>query len=239
MLSKRLLNLTSGSNRFFFSSSLVLKKQSKVNNKSNSNNKNNDKTNNNTDTEGTIDPFIYLKDANERFKATVEAHGKKLNEMKQGKANPSIFNNLVLADGSKFLDVASTTLKGKNSLIVTVFDPNNTKNVISTIMAAGLNLNPEKDANNDQLLKVLLPPPTTESRLQLCKEMKQVFENYKNSQSKQSLGFIRGEVLKQLKGFDKKNDSVRKVLQDLDKTHKEFTTKLQEQLKQAEKSLLS
>lgn len=236
MLSIRLSIGLSVTRRGFSSSSILLKK-------SNASRKGNKDTSNSaastTDVEESVDPKEFLKKANTLFSETVELHDKKLSELKQGKANPKIFDELKLLDGKRFTDVASTSVKGKNALIVTVYDPKDTKNIISTIMGAGLNLNPEKDVNNDQMLKVLLPPPTTESRLNLCKELKQVFEHYKNSTMKQSLGYIRGDIIKQLKQFDKRNDSVRKVSQDLEKIHKDYTTKLQEQLKQAEKSIMN
>lgn len=186
-----------------------------------------------------IDVKKYIEQATDGFRTTLELHKKKLNEARLGTANPQIFNGLKIGkEGHKFTDLATTSLRGRNSLLVTVFDPKDTKNIISGIMAAGLNLNPEKIPNNEQQLKVSLPPPTTESRKQMCKELKKVFEEFKNSSSKNSLGHIRGEVMKELKKIDKKNDSVSKIIQDVEKLHKEYTTKLQDQLKQAEKSVM-
>ncbi|CAR24873.1 Rrf1p [Lachancea thermotolerans CBS 6340] len=186
-----------------------------------------------------VDVKQYVLKAKTQFSVTLDLHKKKLSEIRAGSASPSIFDKLSVGkENSKFTDVATTSMKGKNSLIVTVFDPKDTKSVVSSILAAGLNLNPEKIPNNDQQLKISLPPPTTETRKQTCKQLKEVFEEFKNSANKNSLGHIRGDILKQLKNIDKKNDSVKKVIQDLDKLHKEYTNTLQEQLKQAEKNVL-
>lgn len=181
----------------------------------------------------------YSRTAQQEFAKTLELHKKKLNETKKGVSDPSMLDDLKMQDGVPLKNVASTSLKGKNSFLVTVYDPKDTKQVISAILAANLNLTPVRVPNNEQQLKIALPPPTTESRQRLCKSLKAVFEEYKNSSSKHSLGYIRGEILKDMKSLSKKDDNVRKVMQDLEKLHKEYVTKLQEQLKQAEKSFMS
>ncbi|CCD23875.1 Rrf1p NDAI_0C02150 [Naumovozyma dairenensis CBS 421] len=177
------------------------------------------------------DDIDLLEEAKTHFDKTLELHQKKINETRQGKSNSKIFDKLILPNGSKFIDVATTSSKGSHSLLITVFDPKDTKNVISTILGSGLNLNPERIPNNDQQLKVLLPPMTTETRELIIKEMKKNFEEYKSSSLKVSLGFIRNNILKKLKAIQKKNDSDRKLIADIEKLHKEYVVKLQEQFK--------
>ncbi|CDO93195.1 unnamed protein product [Kluyveromyces dobzhanskii CBS 2104] len=187
-----------------------------------------------------IDVKKYVSDATRQFEKTLELHKKKLAEQKVGTASPTIFDNLKVGkEGQKFTDLAATSLKGRNALVVTVFDPKDTKNIVSAIMAAGLNLNPERIIDNDQQLKVSLSPITTETRQAASKELKKVFEDFKHSAMKESLGHVRGEIMKELKHLQKKNDDVKKVIQDIEKIHKEYTIKLQEQLKQAEKSVMN
>ncbi|AET38683.1 Rrf1p Ecym_3184 [Eremothecium cymbalariae DBVPG len=187
-----------------------------------------------------VDVQSYLKEAEQKFKASLEVCKKKLGDKKLGVANGNIFNHLTVGtEKMKFTDLAATSLKGRNSLTVTVFDPKYTKKVISAILASGLNLNPERIANNEQQLKIPLPPVTTEVRQQLCKDLKKVFEEYKGSSNVHSLSHIRGEVLRDLKALQKKNDSVKKVIQDVEKLHKTYVLKLQEQLKQAEKKIMN
>lgn len=186
-----------------------------------------------------IDVSQYLNRSQTEFQESLEYFKKKLNETKQGVTNPRIFDSLNLQDGKNFTTVASTSLKGRNSLLVTVYDPKDTKHVISAIMAAGLNLNPERIPNNQQQLKISLPPPTTESRLKMCKDLKAVFEECKNSSLKNSLSYIRAEILKDIKSLSKKDDSVKKVVQDVEKVHKEYVEKFQNQLKQAEKGVMN
>ncbi|EJS43415.1 rrf1p [Saccharomyces arboricola H-6] len=177
-----------------------------------------------------------LERAETRFKQTLEVQKHKLSEVKQGNFNPKVFNSIIFKNNRKFTDIATTSLKGKNALLITVFDPKDVKTVISGVLAANLNLTPERIPNNDLQLKVSLPPPTTESRMRVAKDLKRVFEEYKQSSLKDSLGTIRGTLLKELKSF-KKDDAVRKAERDLEKLHKDYVNKLHDQFQQMEKSV--
>lgn len=44
--------------------------------------------------------------------------------------------------------------------------------------------------------------------------------------------------MKKLKSLQKKDESVKKIIQNVEKVHKDYVTKLSEQLKQAEKSVM-
>lgn len=185
-----------------------------------------------------VNPNLYVKELTTKFDKSVELYQKELNEKRQGSFNPKIFDKLELKNGRVFKDMATTAMKGKGSLLVTVFDPNEVKNIVSAILAADLNLNPERVPSNNQQLKIPLPPPTTESKQQLCKELKAVFERYKQSPLKFSLGHIRNEVMKELKSLQKKDESIKKIIQHVEKIHKEYVNKMTEQLKQAEKNVM-
>lgn len=231
MLARQSLGRIWISHRAFQSSTQLCKKHSSS--------KKNGKESKEEEEVSVIDLSQYSKTARKEFTNTLDLHKKRLNETRQGAADPRMLDDLKMQDGQPMKNVASTSLKGKNSLLVTVYDPKDTKHVISSILAANLNLTPVRVPNNEQQLKIALPPPTTESRLKMCKTLKAVFEEYKNSSSKYSLGHIRAEIMKDMKSLSKKDDNVRKVIQDVEKIHKEYVSKLEEQLKQAEKSVMT
>lgn len=231
MLATRSLLKIINAPRGFASSAQLLKKHS-------GNKKNQKDVEKNDEEVAIVDLEQYSKTAQQEFAKTLELHKKQLNETKKGVSDPSMLDGINMPDGVPLKNVASTSLKGKNSFLVTVYDPKDTKQVISAILGANLNLTPVRVPNNEQQLKIALPPPTTESRQRLCKSLKSVFEEYKNSSSKHSLGYVRAEILKEMKSLSKKDDHVRRVMQDLEKLHKEYVTKLQDQLKQAEKSVM-
>ncbi|CCF60105.1 hypothetical protein KAFR_0J00370 [Kazachstania africana CBS 2517] len=180
-----------------------------------------------------VDLKLYLNQAKERYSKILELQKQKLVELKQGNANPNIFNALVMPSGKKFTDIAITSLRGKNSLLVTVFNPKDTKNVVSTILAANLNLTPERLPDNEQQLRIMLPPPTAESRLKVIKDSKELFESFKSSNSKHSMGSIRRDILDKLKGIQM-DDFQKKCIKDLETIHKDYMNQLKEQYKKFE-----
>ncbi|CCK68914.1 Rrf1p KNAG_0B04790 [Huiozyma naganishii CBS 8797] len=187
-----------------------------------------------------VDVKSYLLAAKSKFDQCLVACQKRQNEVKQSTANVKIFDQLKLATGAPFTDVASTSLKGKNALLVSVFNPLDVKKVVSCILASGMNLTPEQmeGEGNQQNLKISLPPRTRESRLQQCKDCKAVFEEYKNSGLKSSLGSVRRTFMSKLKTI-KQDDVVKRTEKDLEAMHKAYVNKLHEQFKQAEKSIMA
>ena len=185
------------------------------------------------------DPSHVLPNLEAKYKECLEQHKKKISETKLGAANPKLFDKLEVEINKKpqiFTSLAQTALKGRN-LIITVFDPSNTKHVVSTVLASGMNMNPETVPNFPQQLKVPLPPPTAESRQEIAKQLKVDFEKFKNSNDKHSLSFARASAMKELKKFEK-TDVIKKTLADVEKLHKKYSEELQTQYKAAEKSVL-
>lgn len=187
-----------------------------------------------------IDVQKYITDAKEKFTKALDLHQQKLNTTRQATTDIHMFDKLKLTDGTVFTDVASTSVRGKNSLLITVFDPQQVKKVVSCILAAGLNLNPERVAGegNEQLLVVPLPPQTRETRLLKVKELKEVYETFRNSNMHWSLSHIRKDSMQHLKKVQQ-DDSVKKAIKELENIHKEYANKLTEQYKQVEKNLMN
>lgn len=188
----------------------------------------------------TIDISQFLTQARTKFDKSLSLHEIKLNECKQGINNVHIFDQLKLPNGSKFTDLATTTQKGKNMLLVSVFNPNDVKRIVSCILGSGLNLTPERMSNdpNEQMLKITLPPRTKETRLKQVKDLKQIFETFKNSNLNYSLGIIRRDYMNKLKKIQQNSD-VKKCIKDLESLHKDYVNKLQDQLKHVEKNVLN
>ncbi|CCH44129.1 hypothetical protein BN7_3687 [Wickerhamomyces ciferrii] len=185
------------------------------------------------------DPTIVLGKLEAKFKESLEHHKKRIAETKLGAANPKIFDNIQVEINKKphiFTSLAQTALKGRN-LIITVFDPNHSKNIVSSVLGSGLNMNPETVPNFPQQLKVPLPPPTVETRHEIAKQLKKDFDNFKNSNDKFALSTARAAALKELKTF-KKSDAIKKVSNDVEKLFKKYSDELQNNFKAAEKSVL-
>lgn len=189
-----------------------------------------------------LDPKKILTEVKQQCDESFKLYSKSLTELKMGKANPSLFDNLkIKIDDSytaTFPEIAMSAMKGTGFLNINVFDPAHSKKVISAILEANMNLNPELDPKNPQLLKIKLPNSTKELREKQIKDMKALLDQYKSNTSfKNSLPFIRSNVLKNLKKVDGSKDIIKKLTTDIDATYKSYVEKFTNSFKTTEKSL--
>lgn len=191
------------------------------------------------------------------FKAVVDSFQRQANEAKLGKANPKLFDRLkVEVDHNQvlpFTQVAQTTLKSGRNFIITVFDPAHTQAIINAVLGSGLNMNPQRDPANQQTLKVPLPPPTVESRKEAAKNLKDTFERLRHGAGAgsstpdsghggRSLAGIRAAVKHDILKYTRKkktqlSDSENRLIRQFEDLHKEYTDKLIEAYKAAEKAM--
>lgn len=64
-----------------------------------------------------------------------------------------------------------------SALIVTAFDPDMIKHIERAIYTAQLNLTPQTQTGEDNVLRVAVPQPTTESRQAMVKDLTRICEN--------------------------------------------------------------
>lgn len=188
-----------------------------------------------------IDATAVLKDLEKDLKASMDIYNKRSTQIKMGKANPDIFNHLQIPVANKktvpFVQIAQTTMKGNKYLTITVFDPKDAKHIQSAILDSGMNLNPEADPKNPQLLKVLLPNTSKELKLKQLKELKELTDEFKTGNNKKSLAHLRARYLKDVKNAEGSEDTIRKLETDIEKLAKTYGIKMLAAYKLAEKNL--
>lgn len=190
-------------------------------------------------------PRIDFDEATRRLQGIVDKFAKQANEAKLGKTNPQIFDHLQVgtADGeAQYTSLAQTAVKGRN-FIITVFDPANTKHIINAVLASDLNLNPIADPSNKQMLKVPLPPVTTESKKESVKHLKTIYEKVRNGsggsgKNASTLAAIRADIKHKITKKKKMTESETRVWNDYERLHKTFVDKLGEVFKAAETAIL-
>ncbi|KAK6460103.1 ribosome recycling factor-domain-containing protein [Scheffersomyces coipomensis] len=224
---------------FHFSPALLAKpKNKKSNNKKGSVKEEEEEKN-------TEEISIDFDAATDKFDDLIQKFNKSASEIKMGKTNPKIFDKLQVtidAEEQPFTSLAQTSIKGRN-FIITLFDPSNGKHIINSILGSDLNLSAQADPTNKYTLKVPLPSITSETKKESAKQLKEIFEKFKNGNTKSSpsLAIIRTEIRskfeKQLKSH-KKKDSELKELTKFDKLHKQYVDKLTESFKTAEAAIL-
>lgn len=188
-----------------------------------------------------LDPSKLLNELTNSCTNTVSTFEQKLTTLKMGRSNPDIFDKLKVkldTHEASFPEVALTSVKTPTFLTVTVFDPNHTKRIISSILGSGLNLNPEVDPANNQLLKIKIPNTTKEMKEKTMKEMKQYLDLFRsNASQKDSLVSNRAKSMKEIKNLEGSKDVIKKLTNDVDSVYKKFSDKMNEIFKTAEKQL--
>lgn len=181
------------------------------------------------------------------FETVLSKFNKAATDIKLGKLNPKIFDNLEVNIGSHgqeelvpFTSVAQTSVKGRN-FIINLFDASYGKHVINSIIGSGLNMSGTVDPTNKFQVKVPIPTITSETKQENAKQLKEIYESYKNNHKTNSLNSVRGEVRhkfqSQLK-HSKISDAQHQLLKKLENLHKTYLDKLTEAFKTAEKSIL-
>lgn len=135
--------------------------------------------------------------------------------------------------------LARVASKGPKTITITVFDPASIKRIISAIIAANLNLNPLPDPKQpDQVLRLSLPPQTSEIKQEIIKNLKAEYDHFRASPAKRSLTSVREDVMKHLKKANLSKDDSFATKDKLEKLFKTYSTKLQDTLKTVESSIL-
>ncbi|KAI5962142.1 RRF1 [Candida pseudojiufengensis] len=193
-----------------------------------------------------ITPTIDFPTVESKFEKILTKFEKQANEIKLGKLNPKIFDNLIVNIGNQkdveevqFNTIAQTSIKGRN-FIVTMFDPSNGQSLINAIIGSGLNMSGTIDPSNKFNIKIPLPPITSETKQQNLKQLKELFDKLKNNKTN-SLTSIRGDTRSKFQSNLKNHkitDLENKQLTQLEKLHKLYIDKLHEKFKAYEKQIL-
>lgn len=195
--------------------------------------------------DSTEPPRLDMDELSNKLQLIVDNFVKQASEYKMGKTNPQIFDHLQIktADGDlPYTAIAQTTIKGRNFLM-TVFDPANVSNVINSVLASNLNLNPIADPSNKHVLKIPIPPVTTESKKDRIKELKAAFEKFKNGpggsgKNAGTLSAVRADVKNKVAKKKKMTDAEQALWNDYEKLHKKYVDKLNDTFKAAETAIL-
>lgn len=230
------------SNSFHSSSQCLAKRKNKK-----SSNKNDEELDSSEKADENAEVTIDFQKVTSNFDNVLSKFNKAATDIKLGKLNPKIFDNLEVNIGNHgheelvpFTSVAQTSVKGRN-FIINLFDAGYGKHVINSIIGSGLNMSGTIDPTNKFQIKVPIPNITTETKQKNIKQLKEIFENLKNNHKSNSLNYVRSEARNKFQSSLKHNkisDSQHQLLKKLETLHKTYVDKLTDAFKQAEKSIL-
>ncbi|KAK9234697.1 ribosome recycling factor-domain-containing protein [Lipomyces kononenkoae] len=154
-------------------------------------------------------------------------------EARMGKTDLKILNSLKIQIGSQKIvleKLGQVGMRGGRHIVVSVYDPENVKAVSAGILAANLNMNPQVDPSNPQVLLIPIPPPTRESRETTAKFIKSLVESAKKSAvQKKSIYHERSKAMaavQLMKNASYSKDMTMKLESQIEKINKDYLAKL-------------
>lgn len=183
----------------------------------------------------TADEILF--DAEERMEKSVEHLKTSLTGIRTGRANPGLIDSLrVDCYGSScpIKQVASISAPEATQLVVRPYDPGTLKDIEKAIQASGLGLNPQSDGH---ILRINIPPLSTEVRRKLVTRIKELSE-----EAKVSIRNVRREGNKAAEQAEKdkhlSEDDCEQVQEQIQELTKKFEAQVEELAKKREKDVM-
>lgn len=120
-----------------------------------------------------------LLDVEERMEKAVDVLKHALSGIRTGRANPGLVDSLrveVYGAPTPIKQLASVGAPEPNQIVIRPFDPTTLKDIEKAIQASGLGFNP---LNDGKLLRLIVPPLSTEMRRKLVARIKELSEEAK------------------------------------------------------------
>ena len=137
------------------------------------------------------------QETEEQMDKAIAALTQELNSIRTGRANPSLVELLPIeyyGTQTPLQELASISVPESRSLLIRPYDPSSLKNIEKAILTSDLGLNPNNDGEN---IRLVLPTPTEERRLELVKVL-----GLKAEEARISIRNIRRESIRNLRDFE-------------------------------------
>src|SRR5688572_15725610 len=120
-----------------------------------------------------------LLDVEERMEKAMSVLKHALVGIRTGRANPGLIDSLrveVYGSQTPIKQLAAIGAPEPQQIVVRPFDPTTIKDIEKAIIASGLGLNPQSDG---KLIRINIPPLSTETRKKLVARLKELTEDAK------------------------------------------------------------
>lgn len=162
-----------------------------------------------------------LLDAEERMEKAITVLGNNLSGIRTGRANPGLVDSLkveVYGSQTPLKQLASVGTPEPQQIMIRPYDPSTIKEIEKAIVAGDLGLNPQNDG---RVIRLNVPPLSTEVRKKMVSRIKELAE-----ESKVSLRNIRRDANKAIDQAQKNKelteddrDKLKDSIQELTKKH--------------------
>ncbi len=179
-----------------------------------------------------------LKDTESRMKSTLHALDENLQTIRTGRANPSLVEKLMVEYyGTQTPLYQMATINAPEAMLLTIkpFDKGSLHNIEKAIQTSDLGLNPNNDGS---IIRLALPPLTTERRRELVKVVHTRIE-----ESKVALRNIRRSAIDDIREFEKESliseDDARHGQEEVQKLIDKYTEQIDETGKRKEQEIMA
>ena len=176
-------------------------------------------------------------EAEERMQKTVEALRRDFTSIRTGKANPSLLDKVVVdyyGAPTTISQMANISAPEAKMLLIQPWDKSAVPSIEKAILKSDLGLNPSSDGN---VIRLVLPQLTQESRKELVKKVKKKAED-----AKVAIRNIRRDANEDLKGAEKSKeiteDESKGAQDDIQKLTDKYIAELEKVLDNKEKEIM-
>ncbi len=176
-------------------------------------------------------------EAEERMQKTVEALRRDFTSIRTGKANPSLLDKVVVdyyGAPTPISQMANISAPEAKMLLIQPWDKSAVPSIEKAILKSDLGLNPSSDGN---VIRLVLPQLTQESRKELVKKVKKKAED-----AKVAIRNIRRDANEDLKGAEKSKeiteDESKGAQDDIQKLTDKYIAELEKVLDNKEKEIM-
>lgn len=177
------------------------------------------------------------QETEERMEKAINALVQELNTIRTGRANPSLVELLPIeyyGTQTALQELASISVPESRSLLIRPYDPSSLKNIEKAILKSELGLMPNNDGEN---IRLVLPTPTEERRLELVKVV-----GIKAEDARISLRNIRRESIRNLREFEDEKiiteDDLHRGEEEVQEITDNFTKKIDSVCERKEKEIM-
>ena len=137
------------------------------------------------------------QETEDRMEKAITALIQELNTIRTGRANPTLVELLPIeyyGTLTPLQELASISVPESRSLLIRPYDPSSLKNIEKAILKSDLGLTPNNDGEN---IRLVLPTPTEERRLDLVKVV-----GAKAEEARISIRNIRRDIIRDLRDYE-------------------------------------
>ncbi len=123
-----------------------------------------------------MDQDEILLDAEERMEKAVEVFRSQLKGLRTGRANPGLVDSIRVdyyGSPTPLKQIASISVPEPQQIVIRPFDASSVNNIVKAIQTSDVGLSPQVDG---RLIRLNVPPLSTERRRQLVARVKEVAE---------------------------------------------------------------